>query len=336
MNHPLVSILMAAKDTDSYLPECLDSILAQTYEHWELIIGNDHSTDQTPQILKKYVAKDSRISTFDSQRHQVIPTLKEAYTHAKGTLIHRMDSDDKMPSNKLGLLVSAWKKKGQGHLLSGKVKYFVAEGEVGDGFLRYERWLNEVAKNNTYYQNIYQECVLPSNGWIIHKDDFDRVDAFNPEVYPEDYDLCFRCYKARLKIIGINEVVHLWRDRPDRISRTLEVYKDNRFFDLKLHYFYSLDRDFTRPLIVWGVGKNGKKLAKLLLKKEPTFHWVCNNERKIGKDIYGIIITSCETIPQLNNPQILIVVASPNYKIAIETGLKIWKKKPIDDYWFFL
>jgi glycosyltransferase involved in cell wall biosynthesis len=56
-NHPLVSIIMAAKDTEPYLHHCLDSILDQTYTNWELIAVNDHSTDRTPEILTEYSRK---------------------------------------------------------------------------------------------------------------------------------------------------------------------------------------------------------------------------------------------------------------------------------------
>ena len=47
----------------------------------------------------------------------------------------------------------------------------------------------------------------------------------------------------------------------------------------------NVDRNLKRPLVLWGAGKNGKDMAKLLLKKEDDFFWVCNNGEKIGKDI---------------------------------------------------
>ena len=335
-NPPLVSIIMAVKDTEPYLPDCLDSILNQTYRNWELIAVNDHSTDRSPQLLEEYANKDSRIKVFQSERQLLIPALQEAYKHVKGTLINRMDSDDKMPDYKLELLVEEWKKYGKGTVIAGGTEHFVDEGKVGDGFRRYEAWINEVARRGAHYEEIYQECVIPSHSWIIHRDDFDRVGAFNPEVYPEDYDLCFRFYSERLKIIGLDKVLHYWRDRSDRISRTWECYKDNRYFDLKLRYFYQLDRDQSRPLVLWGAGKNGKDMAKLLLAKGDTFHWVCDNQKKIGKHIYGVLMEDFSIIPKLNNPQIMIVVTSPNDKIAIKNQLTVWRKDPVKDYWFFL
>ncbi|MCH2225704.1 MAG: glycosyltransferase [Crocinitomicaceae bacterium] len=334
-NQPLVSIIMAVKDTAPYLHECIDSIINQTYQNWELIAVNDHSSDETPQILKSYSEQDARVKYLDSDKPKLIPTLQVAYSAVKGDLINRMDSDDRMPLDKIEVLVNEWMKYGKGTVIAGGTEHFVEEGEVGDGFLRYERWLNQVARTSSHYQEIYRECVIPSHCWIIHKEDFDRVDAFNPLVYPEDYDLCFRFYKHGLKVIGIDKILHHWRDRSNRISRTWDEYKDNRYFDLKLRFFYELDRDFSRPLVIWGVGRNGKDFIKLVQVKESKPHWVCDNERKIGKDIYGVIIQHFKDVPMLENPQILIVVSSPDGKAEIEDQLKSWNKVPVKDYWFF-
>ena len=63
---PLVSIIMAVKDTAPYLHDCIDSIINQTYLNWELIAVNDHSTDETPNILADYAKQDARVRVFDS------------------------------------------------------------------------------------------------------------------------------------------------------------------------------------------------------------------------------------------------------------------------------
>lgn len=332
---PLVSIIMAVKDTAPYLPDCIDSIINQSYQNWELIAVNDHSSDATPSILKAYSEKDPRVRYFDSDRPKLIPTLQVAYAEVKGELINRMDSDDKMPFDKLEVLVNEWLKHGKGTVIAGGTEHFVEEGEVGDGFLRYERWLNEVARTSSHYQEIYRECVIPSHCWIIHKEDFDAVDAFNPLIYPEDYDLCFRFYRHGLNVVGIDKILHYWRDRSNRISRTWDEYKDNRYFDLKLRFFYEIDRDRSRPLVLWGGGRNGKDMARLLQSWDDTFHWVCDNNRKIGKDIYGIVMQHFNVIPTIENPQIILVVSSPDGKKEILEQLTQWNKKPVEDFWFF-
>lgn len=334
-SNPLVSIIMAAKDTAPYLRECLDSVLAQSYSNWELIAVNDHSSDETPAILAEYAAKDARIIYADGEGFKLIPTLQTAYTLASGVLINRMDSDDKMPNYKIEVLVAEWLKYGKGNVIAGGTEHFVDEGEVGGGFLRYEKWLNNVAKHNLHYEEIYRECVIPSHCWIIHRDDFDAIDAFNPMIYPEDYDLCFRMYAHKLNIVGIDVILHHWRDRSNRISRTWEEYKDNRYYNLKVKNFNAIDKDTSRELVIWGAGKNGKDLVKLFQESQTKLNWVCDNDRKLGKDIYGIIMQSSGHILELDNPQIIIAVSSPTDKLEIKAQLKLWGKQPRKDYWFF-
>ena len=335
VNQPLVSIIMAVKDTAPYLHDCINSVINQTYQNWELIAVNDHSTDETPEILAAFAKQDARVRVFDSDGYKLIPTLQCGYREVRGTLLNRMDSDDKMPDYKIQLLVDEWHKYGKGHVIAGGTEHFVDEGEVGDGFLRYERWLNEVARTSTHYQQIYKECVIPSHCWMIHKDDFDAVGAFDPVIYPEDYDLCFRMYKHGLKVIGIDAILHHWRDRSNRISRTWDEYKDNRYFDLKMRFFYEIDRDKKRPLILWGAGRNGKDMAKIIQSYKDTFYWVSNNEKQIGKNIYDVRMQSYKEIPTIENAQLMIVVSSPDGKKEIKELLDSWGKKPVKDYWFF-
>lgn len=326
---------MAVKDTAPYLHDCINSIINQTYQNWELIAVNDHSSDATPEILEAFAKADPRIRVFDSDGYKLIPTLQCGYREVKGTLVNRMDSDDKMPDYKIQVLVDEWHKYGKGHVIAGGTEHFVDEGEVGDGFLRYERWLNEVACTSTHYKQIYKECVIPSHCWLIHKEDFDAVGAFDPIVYPEDYDLCFRMYRHGLNVIGIDVILHYWRDRSNRISRTWEEYKDNRYFDLKMRFFFEIDRDTSRPLVLWGAGRNGKDMAKIIQQYGDTFYWVSNNQKQLGKDIYDVRMQSFEDVPSIANAQIMIVVSSPEGKKEIQDLLDSWGKVAVKDYWFF-
>ena len=61
MAQPLVSILIPFKNTESFIAECVDSIVNQTYEHWEAIFVDDNSTDSSFSIVDGFAKKDSRI-----------------------------------------------------------------------------------------------------------------------------------------------------------------------------------------------------------------------------------------------------------------------------------
>lgn len=326
---------MAARNTAPYLDECLLSIQAQSFQDWELMAINDRSEDATKDILLRYAQQDNRIKVLDSKGERLIPALQTGYSASSGELINRMDSDDHMPPYKLKLMLEEWEKYGKGTIVAGGTEHFPDQGELGDGFKRYDAWLNELARKNAHWQEIYTECVIPSHCWLVHRQDLDDAGAFNPNVYPEDYDLCFRFYRAGLKVVGIDRVLHHWRDRSDRISRTWEEYQDNRYFELKLPYFLELDRDRSRPLVVWGAGKHGKALSKLLIESGEQFRWICDNPKKIGQDIYGVVLEDQMVLPGIQNPQILVVLMAPDQRSNVRQILADWGKMPVQDFWLF-
>src|SRR6266481_9838337 len=63
---PLVSVITPVYNGEEFLPECIESVLAQTYQNWDYTIVNNRSTDRTLEIAKSYAAKDSRIRVHDN------------------------------------------------------------------------------------------------------------------------------------------------------------------------------------------------------------------------------------------------------------------------------
>lgn len=68
-NEPLVTVVTIVYNGDKYLAECIESVLAQTYRHYEYVIVNNCSTDRTLEIAREYVAKDDRIRVVCNERH---------------------------------------------------------------------------------------------------------------------------------------------------------------------------------------------------------------------------------------------------------------------------
>lgn len=92
---PLISVLMPVYNAGEFLVEAIESILAQTYENWELLAVDGGSKDNSLEILKKYTRKDSRIKIIQNGNHQGIGhSLNLAIPQTKGDYIARMDADD--------------------------------------------------------------------------------------------------------------------------------------------------------------------------------------------------------------------------------------------------
>ena len=334
MQKTLVSILIPFKNTFSFLPECLRSIFNQTHTNWELIIVDDFSTDKSYELVYEYAQKEERITLLKNKTPGIISALRLALSHSKGKLITRMDSDDIMHKDKLTILAKNLLRFGKKHIATGLVRYFSAEG-ISEGYKKYEEWLNCLTIKGTNYSEIYKECVIPSPCWMIHKDDLIACDAFNPNRYPEDYDLTFRFCEHQFKVIPCDKILHYWRDYHTRASRTDSHYAENSFLELKVHYFLKLHYNPEKKIVIWGAGKKGKTLAKLLIANTISFEWICDNPKKIGKHIYNKLLKPFTYLETINNTQSIITVANQKEQDTIRHYLKAHRKEQMVDYFFF-
>lgn len=330
----LISILLPIYNEERYLAACLDSILAQTHEDWELLVVDDFSNDSTPEILAEYARRDARIKPQRNREKGVIPALRLAYELSQGQFITRMDGDDKMAPQKLQKHHDLLVEHGPGHLCSGLVAYFSDE-TLGEGYRRYGDWINEVNLANRHWADLYRDCPIPAPCWLAYREDLDRAQAFEPNVKPEDYDLIFRFRRIGLKVLTVPEVLLYWRDHQDRTTRITPDYDIQRYFNIKLPWFLELDRQADRPLVLWGAGGKGKTLAKLLIEDQVPFHWVCDNPAKIGHNIYGVVMEDYRGINNLLNPQIILAVAQPEEQIHIKDMLAEWDSMPGKDHFWF-
>jgi len=334
MQNPLISILIPFKNTAKFLPECIQSIINQTYTNWELLIVDDGSDNESYNIVEAFANNDSRIQLFKNNGNGIIDALRLAFSKSQGEFITRMDSDDIMIINKLEVLSTNLLKNGKKHIAIGLVNYF-SENGIGDGYSKYELWINNLTANGNNYSDIYKECVIPSPCWMIHREDLVNAKAFNSNRYPEDYDLTFRFYQKGYKCIPCSTVLHNWRDYTTRASRTDPHYAHDYLLDIKLHYFLKLDHNASRPLTIWGAGNKGKTIAKTLVEKEIPFHWICDNPKKIGRDIYGQELKSFSFLKEIKDSQSIITVANAEAQKEIRNYLKQLELKSMKDYFFF-
>lgn len=91
---PLVSIIVPIYNAEKALNRCIDSILAQDYRNFELILMDDGSKDRSPQICDEYAAKDPRIRVIHKPNSGVSATRNAALDIARGEYIQFLDSDD--------------------------------------------------------------------------------------------------------------------------------------------------------------------------------------------------------------------------------------------------
>ena len=99
MSNEKISVIITVYNVEKYLPKCLDSIINQTYQNLEIICIDDGSTDSSPQILKEYAQKDSRIKIITSCNEGQSAARNKGLKQMTGVYVSFVDSDDWLDEN---------------------------------------------------------------------------------------------------------------------------------------------------------------------------------------------------------------------------------------------
>jgi glycosyltransferase involved in cell wall biosynthesis len=111
MNKPLVSVLMTVYNREKYIEEAIESVIASTYQNWELIIVDDQSKDKSVEIARQFELKDSRIKLHVNGKNLGdYPNRNQAAKYANGKYLKYLDSDDLIYPHGLEAMVSAMEK----------------------------------------------------------------------------------------------------------------------------------------------------------------------------------------------------------------------------------
>ena len=96
MHNDLVSIIMPMHNSARYVGEAITSVISQTYPHWELLVIEDASNDNSCDIVREYQHQDSRIQLLFNDQHTGRPSSPRnlGVSQAKGRYIAFLDSDD--------------------------------------------------------------------------------------------------------------------------------------------------------------------------------------------------------------------------------------------------
>ena len=110
MQNYIVSIITPSYNSEQYIGQMIESIIAQTYSNWELLITDDCSTDNSYSIIQSYADKDSRIKLFKLSTNSGAGVARnKSIEHAKGRYIAFCDSDDWWLPNKLQIQIDFMK-----------------------------------------------------------------------------------------------------------------------------------------------------------------------------------------------------------------------------------
>jgi glycosyltransferase involved in cell wall biosynthesis/mannosyltransferase OCH1-like enzyme len=204
-----ISLVMTVYNTQYYLSQALDSILAQTYPHWELILWDDGSTDASPQIASAYASRDRRIQFIAAPHTGRIQALHDAILVAPHSYLAFVDSDDLLAENALAATVEI-------------LDRHPAVGVVYTDYMTID--------TQGQIQGVGARCQIPYSKdrllvdflmfqfRLLRREIYELVGGIDTNFRSaEDYDLC-------LKLSEVTEIYHLqqplyyYRKHPQSIS----------------------------------------------------------------------------------------------------------------------
>lgn len=159
------------------LKDAIESIIAQSYPHWELIIVDDKSPDNTAEVVKSYAEKDPRIKYFLNPEKGVSSARNFGIRVSQGQYIAFLDDDDICLPHRFESQLKAMKKSGSGFLVS--------------GFLSVDRESGEVLEENRL--ELKATCTGFPSRWMVRKDLLEKAGGFDQSAAPlEDIEISIR------------------------------------------------------------------------------------------------------------------------------------------------
>lgn len=205
-SNPLISILIPNYNYAKYIAEALDSVIEQTYPHFEAIVCDDGSKDNSCDIIANYVQKDSRITLISKENAGVANALNVAYRKSKGQIICILDADDIWMSNKLEKILELYTSDpkcgfaihnvieidGEGNFIKTNPKYnYLASG-----------WMGQVSLQNGGF--VYD--IPPASALSIRREIAEKIFPLN-EAFTRNADSLIYRFAPFITVIGAEKEV---------------------------------------------------------------------------------------------------------------------------------
>jgi glycosyltransferase involved in cell wall biosynthesis len=274
---PLFSIILTTYNRCHFLPRAIHSVLQQTFTDFELIIVDDHSTDNTQQVVAAF--SNNKITYIRQLRNQGISIARNTgIQKAKGEYICFLDDDDEYLPEFLAEIHHFLKNKKQpfiGFIRVGIANCFTADNlATGKAKIKTAVWHLEQEKNLLFI------TTMAYVGLVYHRLCFERAGNFNPQLnFGEDLDLVLRLLDAGIDYASIAKVlINIHIHQQPSLSRSInnrEKIKSLQFFlfthdrfiyqhtYLWLYYYTKLCGDYYRI----GEKSLARKLVRSVCKK---------------------------------------------------------------------
>ena len=297
---PPISVILPVRDGAATLDSALESLHAQTFPHFEVLIVDDGSRDDSPRIARVWERRDGRFRLLrDGPGHATRPTpprgtprgivaaLHRGLAESRGPHIARMDADDRCHPERLAAQRDLLERS-PGLAGCGTGVRYVPESTVTPRAAEYAAWLNSMTAWPTVAANIFVECPLAHPTFMFRRTVLTAVGGYRDRPWPEDYDLLLRLWRHGHRFVSVPRVLLDWGNEPGRLSRTHPTYSLAAFRACRVHHLRRSLLMGREGVVVWGAGPTGKSLALEFQRQGVRVAaFIEVDPRKIGQVVHG-------------------------------------------------
>lgn len=227
-----VSIILPVYNGAKCVSNSIDSVLAQTYENFELVVVNDCSTDNTLEILNEYAKKDSRVKVFTNEENKKLPrTLNAGFARATGEYLTWTSDDNMYRPEAIEQMVQFLDSNPEYGLVYADM---TIRNELREEFSEEVRVAAPV--KDLRLRSICGACFM------YRKEIADKVGEYNADLFlAEDYDYWIRISEVSL-IAPLHKNLYIYRLQPESLTGSLkwERIKAQKLKVLEGHFDYLL------------------------------------------------------------------------------------------------
>ena len=328
--NPLVSVILPVRNGGQYLSAAVTSILTQTYKELELLLIDDHSTDQA---IIELDSNDPRLKIIKSHGSGVVDAFNTGFSISRGEFVARMDADDISLPTRLQCQLDFLSQHKSIDICGCCVEIFSDNGIQG-GLKRYQSWLNSVRTPEQVHNQIFIESPLPNPGVMFRRTVLEQLDGYRNNEWPEDYDLYLRADAASFRMAKPKPVLLRWREHEKRLTHTDVLYKREQFMRAKTHFLVH-HRLKSQPVIIWGAGPTGRLIHDLLIDEGAVVEgFIEVHPRRIGGQKRGLPVWSMDKIEEQGSAMLLVAVGAAGAREEIAAFVQKHNKTEGQDYLF--
>lgn len=330
MTTPRISVLLPVRNGGKTLCAALESLQQQTFPHWETLIVDDGSTDDTPAIAQDWSRRDPRFRLIQQPARGIVSALNQAYTHARAPYIARMDADDICLPTRLQLQRELLEANPALDLASCQV-HFGGNRKTHPGYAHHIDWLNQLLTPEDHRLNRFVEAPIAHPTALFRRTLWEKHGGYREGPFPEDYELWLRWFEAGARFQKVPQPLLIWNDPPDRLSRTHPRYAVEAFYQLKCEALARI-LPHERPIWLWGAGRiTRRRFAPLETLHHPFAGYIDIDPNKIGTLLHGKPVRSPDNLPK--EAMLLIGVGTRGARERIHTRLLCDALQPGKDFW---